>query len=71
MFYVYCFYLMSRLLFSDISATRITLYLLTGKSSRRQILTCLKPKSLASMVLLSAIFYPRHRSTFVVIRKPL
>ena len=56
-------YLMSRSLFSDISATRITLYLLTGKSYRLHILTCLKPTSLASMFLLSAKFNPRHRSS--------
>ena len=62
-FYMYCLGLMSRSLFSDISATRITLYLLTGKSCRLQILTSLKPTSLASMLLLSAKFYPRHRSS--------
>ena len=60
---MYCLGLMLRSLFSDISATTITLYLLTGKSCRLQILTCLKPTSLASMVLLSAKFYPRHRSS--------
>ena len=61
---VYILYVLfgSRSLFSDISATKITLYLLTGKSYRLHILTYLKPTSLASMFLLSAKFYPRHRS---------
>ena len=60
---MYCLGLMSRSLFSDISATRITLYLLTGKSCRLQILTCLKPISLARMVLLSDKFYQGQRSS--------
>ena len=53
--YMYCFGLFQLL--------ELQMYLLTGKSCRLQILTCLKPISLASMVLLSAIFYPRHRSS--------
>ena len=60
---MYCLGLMSPSLFSDILATRITLYLLTGKSCRLSILTCLKPTSLASMALLSVKFYSRHRSS--------
>ena len=59
---MYCLDL-SYVAFTDISATRITLYLLTGKSYRLHILTCLKHTSLASMFLFSAKFNPRHRSS--------